>query len=202
MTKKSAALAAIVAGLALMPTGSARGATVVLPRPGQVGIAGFGQYGTLFKSGDIGDDFKTGPGIGIRLRYRMRYERALGLTFERQTFDPRVKATADTAAKQLVLIASGLEMYQMFGTRTRTVKMLSAGVGIAQVTQKLNDNETKVGGPGVGDGFYASLGGEIEYFFWQTWAWDLSVRYHAVFLNQTTNHDLQISAGLIFYAGY
>jgi hypothetical protein len=202
MTKRSGGLAAIAAGVALMLAGNARGATVVLPRPGQVGIAGLAQYGTLFKRGDIGEDFRSGPGFGVRLRYRMRYERGLGLTFERQGFDPRVKSAADTAARKLTVMASAFEVYQMFGTRTRTVKMLSVGAGLAQATQKLNDNETKLSGEGTGDGLFVSLGGEIEYFFWQTWAMDLSVRYAAVLLNQTTNHDVQVAAGLIFYAGY
>ena len=193
-------LAASVVGLGLLLPGRCLGAKVVLPRPGDIGFAGFAQYGTLLKQGEIGEEFRSGPGFGVRLRYRMRYERGLGITFERQGFDPREKSTADTAAANTTLIATGLEMYQMFGTRTRTTKMLSIGVGLAQVTQKLNDGETQAAGPGVGDGFFVSLGGGTETFFWQSWALDLSLRYHAVILHDTTNHDIQISMGLVFYA--
>jgi len=202
MTKRSVGRAALAAGAALMLAGNARGATVVLPRPGQVGIAAFGEYGTLLKRGEIGDDFRSGAGLGMRLRYRMRYERAIGLTFERQGFDPRVKTSVDSLPKKLTLMCSGFDVYQMFGTKTRTVKMLSAGVGLAQAQQKLNDNEVKLRGLGTGDGFFVSVGGEIEYFFWQTWAVDLSLRYAAVLIHESTNHDVQVAAGLIFYAGY
>lgn len=197
---RSGVLAAIAAGAALILPAHALGAPVVLPRPGEVGFAGLAQYGTLLKGGELGEDFGSGPGFALRLRYRMRYERGLGLSFERQGFNPRHKSVADTAAKNLTVLLTGVEMYQMFGTRTRTVKMLSASVGLAQASQKLNDGEALVSGPGVGDGFYVGFGGEIEYFFWQSWAMDFSLRYHAVILHETTNHDVQISAGLILYA--
>ena len=198
--RRNGLLAMIVAGAALLLPGHCLAARVILPRPGDIGFAGFGQYGTFTKAGEIGDEFGAGAGFGVRLRYRMRYERGLGLTFERQGFDPRHKSTEDTAAVNCTLIATGLEIYQMFGTRTRATKMLSAGVGLAQVTQKLNDNETLVSGTGVGDGFFVSLGGGLEHFFWQSWAVDVSFRYHAVILHETTNHDFQIAAGLVFYA--
>jgi hypothetical protein len=191
-------------GAALALCGAARAATVVLPRPGQVGFGVLGQYGTLARTGDIGEDFGAGPGFGVRMRYRMRYERAMGLTFERHSFDPRVKQPPDStfAPQTLALFASGFDFYQMWGTRTRTVRMLSAGVGLAQVSQKLNNGETQFSGKGVGDGVFVSAGAELEIFFWQSWAWDISARYHAVFLNSTTNHDIQAAAGLIFYASY
>ena len=192
-------LLGLATSAALLLPGRCLGAKVVLPSPGDIGFAGFAQYGTLLNQGEIGEQFGSGPGFGVRLRYRMRYERGLGLTFERQGFDPREKSTADTAATSTTLIATGLEMYQMFGTRTRTTRMLSAGVGLAQVTQKLKDNETLSAGPGVGDGFYVSVGGGTETFLWQSGALDLSLRYQAVILNDTTNHDFQITAGLVFY---
>ena len=44
-----------------------------------------------------------------------------------------------------------------------------------------------------------SVGGGTETFLWQSWALDLSLRYQAVILNDTTNHDFQITAGLVFY---
>jgi opacity protein-like surface antigen len=193
-------LTVVVVGVALLLPGRCLGARIILPQPGDIGFAGFAQYGTLMKTGEIGEDFGAGAGFGARLRYRMRYERGLGVTFERQGFDPRNKSDADTAAANTTLIATGLEIYQMFGTRTRVTKMLSAGVGLAQVTQKLNDKETQAAGPGVGDGFFVSLGGGLEYFVWQSWAVDVSFRYHAVILHETTNHDIQFGVGLVFYA--
>ena len=193
-----AALAAVAA--MLWAPASAFGAKVVLPRPGDIGFYGVAQYGTLLKGGEMGNDFNSGPGFSVGLRYRMRYERGLGLTFERHGFDPRTKSSADTAASKLTVLMTGAEIHQMFGTRTRAVKMLTAGVGLAQASQKLNSKETLLSGPGVGDGFYVSLGGEIEYYVWRSWAMDFRLRYQAVILNQSTNHDFQLGFGLAFYA--
>jgi hypothetical protein len=196
----SGLLAAVATAAVLLMPGLCLGAKVVLPRPGDVGFAGVAQYGTLTKAGEVGENFDSGAGFGVRLRYRMRYERGLGISFERHGFDPREKSSADTAAKSCTILTTGVDIYQMFGTRTRTTKMLSASVGLAQVSQKLNDNETLASGTGVGDGFYVGAGGGIEYFFWQSWAVEVSLRYHAVILHSSTNHDVQIAAGLIFYA--
>ena len=41
-------------------------AQVILPRPGQVGFSLQGQYGTLLSSGNLGDEFGSGPGLAVR----------------------------------------------------------------------------------------------------------------------------------------
>jgi len=173
-------------------------APVVLPRAGQVGVGAQGQFGTLLKSGSLGEDFGSGGGFTVRLRYRMRYERALGLSFERQGFDFRGTADRDTVPTQMTIITSGAEIYQMFGTRTRTTKMLSFGAGVAQISRKLVNKETEF----VNDGIYVSLGAGLEHFFWRSWAYDLSTRYMVLFQEGKSNHDFQVSLGLIFYAAY
>ena len=191
--------AAVTGLLMALPGLAGAGSNVVLPRPGQVGIGMQGQFGLLTKTGDYGDLFDNGPGLTVRLRYRMRYERAIGLTFEGQEFDSRVAGVAgDTTLKRLTLIMSGFEVYQMFGTQDLTTRLLSAGAGLVQASAKLSDNETIF----PDDGVYLSAGAGIERFFWRSWAFDLSTRYFAVFQHHKTNHDVQASAGLIFYASY
>jgi hypothetical protein len=171
---------------------------VVPPRPGQVGIGVQGQFGSLLNSGQLGSDFGSGPGVVVRLRYRMRYERALGLAFESQKFDVRDQADSTGALTKTTAILSGIELYQMFGTRTSSHKNLSVGVGLVQISQSTNDGGTLF----PGDGLYVSAGAGIEQFFWNSWAWDLSTRYYAIFQEGNTNHDFQMSLGLIFYASY
>jgi hypothetical protein len=211
---------AMVAGPALVLTlllGAAPGsvararAVVVPPRPGQLGIDVSGLYGVLAQSGDLGDVFGSGPGVAVRLRYRMRYERGFGLTFEAHSFDPRAAdslrdfvqadsvyaAAAPFAAKKLNLFLYGVDFYQMFGTRTKTTKMLSVGAGIAHAVVALNDGEQEYP---WGDGPYVSAGAGIEHFFWQSWGWTAGARYQAVFIGGKVNHDLQASVGLVFYA--
>jgi hypothetical protein len=171
---------------------------VVPPRAGQVGLGLQGQFGTLLESGLIGQEFGAGPGMAVRVRYRMRYERAIGLSFESQSFDARNPADSTGSITQATAVLSGVELYQMFGTRTNTHKMISIGIGLAQISQDTNDGGTVF----PGDGLYISGGAGLEQFFWNSWAWDLSTRYVTLFQEGKTNHDFQISLGLIFYASY
>lgn len=198
MTHGRRILAVAVVAAALAAAATARAATITLPRPGQVGFGGQGQFGSLLKGGEFGSDFGSGAGLSFRARYRMRYERGLGLSFERQGFDARGAVEDST----LTLQTATLDVYQMFGTRTRTTRYLSAGIGLAQGTQKVPGGETKVGGQGTGDGLAVTLGAGLEHFVWQSWAVDLSTRYYAIYHRDRTNHDFQVSLGLMFYAAY
>jgi len=209
-TLPAMALASLAALLVLAPPARAA-SSIVLPRAGQVGLGVQGQVGTLFSSGGLGEEFGTGGGLTVRLRYRMRFERATGLTFDLQRLaarDPSGRAGAfdsltDAPAvlrDQLQINTAGIELYQLFDTRERTVKMLSAGLGLTQVTAKLSNGETQI--PIAGDGLYLSLGAGLERFVYRSIAWDLGVRYMAILHDQRVNHDVQLQAGFIFYAAY
>lgn len=180
---------------------------VVLPRAGQVGIGVQGGYGMLLKNGAIGDTFEGGESYTVRLRYRMRYERGLGLTFENNSFQARTKTDylgtqASIAPERLGVILSGLEFYQMFNTRTRNVSMLSLGAGLVQQRVRTNSNETELSGTFSGDGLYLSAGAGIERFVYRSIAVDVSTRYYAMFRDGKPGHNLQVALGAIFYAGY
>jgi hypothetical protein len=197
---------------AIGPQAAGAASSIVLPRPGQVGISLQGGYGLLLDAGNAGQVFDAGPTFSLRLRYRMRYERGIGLSFESQRFDarqdppPYVTGVDSTVAPDhLSLIVSGVEFYQLFGTRERTVKMLMVGAGLAQLRAETNSGETElfsVTGSASGDGPYVSVGAGLERFFFRSWAWDLSARYLAVFREGEANHDVQVALGVIFYAGY
>lgn len=189
--------------------------TVLLPRAGQVGVSLQGQFGGMSKSGNLGKEFGSGGVMAVRLVYRMRFERAIGLSFEGLRFNTR-QETADSsgafpapllgslvepvARKSLSITTEGFDLYQFFGTRTKTPKFLSAGVGLAQVTAKQVDGETVY--PLVPDGYYLSVGGGFERFFYRSWAFDVSTRYMGILLDGKLNHDVHVAAGLILYAAY
>ena len=181
---------------------------VVPPRAGQVGVGLGGQYGTLFSTGGFGKEFGSGSGIGVRLRYRLRYERAIGVSFEQQVYDVRDPVDSldaggiNIAPRKLTLLNTSVEFYQLFGTRGRTTKMLSAGFGLCQPNKKLADGELKVGGNDVLDGAFISAGAGIERFFYQSVGLDLNLHYKTIFQNASTNHEVQAYAGVIFYASY
>jgi hypothetical protein len=192
---------------AMLRAGAVDAARVVLPRPGQVGVELQGGYGTLLKSGDLSKDFGNGPTLGVRLRYRMRYERALGLSFENQRFEIRIPEEFDPATipgqpplpgrTKINVVLSGLEFYQMFGTRTRTTRMIGIGAGLAQTSGRTLNNETFF----PGDGAYINATLAAERFFFRSLAFDLSARYQLLFLPENREHDVQGALGLIFYAG-
>ncbi len=173
---------------------------IVPPRAGQVGLAVQGQYGALLNSGEIGSQFGSGPGLAVRLRYRMRYERAMGLSFESQQFDVRQPAPEDTAADHMNAYAYGFDVYQMFGTRTPVTRWVGVGAGLIQFRRVLNDKEIDFSNND--DGVFVSAAAGVERFVWRSWAVDLSGKYLTVFQNGHANHDFQAALGLIVYATY
>lgn len=208
--RRGSAVVLMIAGLAI-PSMTGAKTLVVPPRPGQVGFSAQGEFGSMLSSGGMGGDFDFGPGFAVRLKYRMRYERGLGLTFESQSFEARANPTftnpvdgspipPDTsiAPRKITLVLSGMDFYQMFGTRSTLTRMLSAGFGLVQVHATLNDGETEF----RPDGFYATVGGGLEKFFFRSLAYDLTGRYIAVFQDGSTNHQFQAALGLVFYAAY
>jgi hypothetical protein len=190
--------------LTVLAASSASASTVILPRPGQVGIGLQGGYGTLLQSGDLGKTFGHGPNFAVRLRYRMRYERAVGLSFEGQRFDIRAPEAEFPAGSGLPgrttmkATLSGLDFYQMFSTRSRTTKMLNISGGLAQTSAKTANGEQVF----PGDGFFLGVGGGFERFLMRSWALDFSTRYQVLFLPDDRVHDVQASLGFIFYASY
>ena len=213
--KKSLRVLCLLMLLGVASASRAHAASIILPRAGQVGIGIQGQFGSLLKSSELGNEFGAGPGLAVRLRYRMRYERAIGLSFQTQNLDSRSKlrpapATAfiggiqagdtTTTRDKLVLTLAGFDVYQMFDTRSKATKWVSAGIGLAQISSRLSDGSVQY--PIAGDGLYLSAGAGLEKFFYRSWAYDLNTHYLAVFHDGKVNHDLQASVGMIFYVAY
>lgn len=212
--RRMQAVVAVVVTLALVALAAgtaAAGNVIVLPRPGQVGLSVGGSYGLLLESGTIGEQFGSGPGMNVRLRYRARYERGWGLTFESHTLDLRDLETVQDywnpdsiravghpfAYKKATVFLYGVDFYQMFATRTKTPMMLSVGAGLAHPAFTLNDGETQFP---LSDGPYLAVGAGIERFFWRSMAFDVGARYAAIFLGDKVSHNLHASVGLIYYA--
>ena len=185
--------------------------TITLPRSGQVGIGITGSFGTLLPTGELGNEFGSGPGLSVKIRYRMRFERAIGLTFDAERMNSRDPSGAAGAFDSLTdapavlrdymkMVTAGFEFYQLFDTRERTVKYLSAGAGLAQISAHLTDGETQY--PIAGDALFVSVGAGFERFFFRSGAWEMGFKYKPVLHDGKINHDLQANVGLIFYAGY
>jgi len=198
---------AVVFGLCLAVAAHAD-SKVVLPRAGQVGLGIQFGYGTLLQTDSYGQTFGGGASYVVHLRYRMRYERAIGLSFSAERFDVRTPVPWDPTDDATILperlntTLSGLDFYQMFGTRTPTVKYLLLSGGLSQERVKLNDGETELSGTYSSDGLYLGAGAGIERFFWSSMSWDLSARYNAIFRDGKPHQDVQASLGIMWYASY
>ena len=197
--------------LATMAPPAGAASSIVLPRSGQVGIGISGAYGTFLPTGELGQEFGTGPGLSVRVRYRLRFERAIGLTFDAERMNSRdldnepgafdtLQDFPDVKRDRMKMVTAGFEFYQLFDTRERTVKYLSAGVGLAQISAHLTDGDTQY--PIAGDALFVSVGAGFERFFFRSWAWDANFKYKPVLHDGKVNHDLQVQLGLIFYAAY
>ncbi len=208
---------ALLAAFATSPftsTPARAASTIVLPRAGQVGLGLQAEGGAMLSGGNLGQEFGAGGGLAVRVRYRMRFERAVGLTFDSHQLSARdaekfafqntafdsLEDAATVNRDRLKVVTAGIEFYQLFDTRTRSTKYLSAGAGLAQVSAHLSNGETQY--PIAGDGVFISVGAGIERFVYRSVAWDLSARYMAVFHDGEMNHDLGLQAGFIFYAAY
>jgi hypothetical protein len=206
----AALLMLVTFALPAPPAGAA--STITPPRSGQVGLGISGSFGTFLPTGELGNEFGSGPGLSVRLRYRMRFERAIGLTFDAERMNSRNPTGAAGAFDSLgndppgvlrdymKMVTAGFEFYQMFDTRERTVKYLSAGAGLAQISAHLTDGEIQY--PLAGDALFVSVGAGFERFFMRSWAWDMNFKYKPVLHDGKINHDLQAQLGLMFYAGY
>ena len=178
------------------------------PRAGQVGISVQGAYSQLLGTEPFANEFSGGGGYDVRLRYRMRYERAIGLSFESHRYDTKHPVALDPtdqatiAPDRLNSTLSGIDFYQMFGTRTASVKMLSISGGLAQERVKLNDGESELSGQFSGDSFYLGVGAGLERYVYRAIAIDLSARYNAIFRDGSPQHDVTAAIGIIMYAGY
>ena len=201
--------AVALAGAVLLSASPAHAVAIILPRTGQVGVGVQGEYGGLADSGELGKEFGLGGGVDVRLKYRMRYERGIGLSFETRKLDARgarfdqsaFPASPDSLPRtSLSLQTYGFDLYQFFGTRSRTPFFLSASAGLAKINSTVSNGDPVY--PLGGDGFFVGAGAGVERFVYRSWAIDFTTRYSAIFLDGTPNHELHASLGMIFYAAY
>ncbi len=170
-------------------------------REGTLSIGLQGQFGGMV-GGEFSDDFSTGFGIGVPLRYRLSRNSALGVTFAGQRYEAKEGLfTADSIAVDwFTSITTSLEYYQFFRVRDRTPRYLFIGAGLSQTRTRLADGQTEF----PGDGGVLTLGGGTEIWWKRTLTVDLSLRYNGLVIggDDGTNftHTIQVGLGFQFYA--
>lgn len=211
--------AAVAAGIAFIAAPS-QAWIITLPRAGQIGFSIQGTYGTMLESGQFGDEFGRGGVLAVRARYRLRNERAVGVSFEEFKLDSRTHGgLADSTyefpnqgwvetrenpgpyRKSLQYSTAGADIYQMFYTRKRLTTYVQGGLGLViHATANLTYGGTQ--DPADTEGTYVSAGGGAEYFVYRSWAIDASAHAMTMFIGGHSNPLVHAAVGLIYYAAY
>ncbi|MCX5799813.1 MAG: hypothetical protein NTX17_00235 [Candidatus Eisenbacteria bacterium] len=122
------------------------------------------------------DDFDSGTGFAMRLRYYLGNNRAFGISFESQVFDAVPAPVSDDQPrgfKDAIVMADYLFYFDRESSLSRYVVV---GLGLHHPGRDYRSGSEV--GP---DGLAASLGGGLEYFFHRSTSVDVSVRGYGLF---------------------
>jgi hypothetical protein len=161
-----------------------------------------GQYGLLVGDAPAADDFDSGLGYGLRLRYYLGGNRALGISLDRQTFEGAASSpTADRPEEMNVAIIT-MDYYWYFDRKSDLPRYISIGAGVHHPSKDYSEysNNAWVPYSKVGpDGIVVSIGAGVEHFFHRVAAVDFSVRGHALLGQGGALGSVEATMGLNFY---
>lgn len=170
-------------------------------RGGSLTIGFHGQYGIIEGSARYGEDFQWGPGYGVRLRYALSRQAALGLVFERMTFDSEIDTIPEPGQlappQRVILIVTGGEYIRHFDRRGKVGKSVVAGIGFYHPTIEISRNEAEVAGQE--DNFLAWVGGALEYFPRRTIGVEFGLRLYGMLADGGNSGVAEGSVGVNFY---
>jgi hypothetical protein len=170
-------------------------------RSGSLMIGLHGQYGVIEGSGRFGDEFDWGPGYGVRLRYALSRHSAIGLVFERLSFDSVFDTVAAAGELEppdrVVLIVTGAEYVRQFDRRGKLGKSALAGLGFYHPTIEIGENEAEVAGQE--DNLLAWAGGALEYFPRRTIGVEFGLRLYGILADGGNSAVVEGSLGVNFY---
>jgi hypothetical protein len=170
-------------------------------RKGSLTVGLFGSYEGIEGGGEYGDDFDLGPGYGVRLRYAMSREAAVGLVFERLTFESVLGSMPGPDSllappDRLILIVTGGEYVRHFDRRGKLGKSLFGGAGFYHPTIEISRNEQQTAN---GDNLLAWAGAGLEYFPRRTIGVELGVRAFGILAEGGASGVAQASLGVNLY---
>lgn len=170
-------------------------------RSGTISLGVQGQYGGIAGSSELERHFDLGPGYGVRFRYQLSRESALGFSFEHQRYEPvSVLAPVTTvfaSDSTLVITTVAAEGMAYFHRDRETVPYLLGGFGFASPDVRYHDAGTRR----VNEGPFLVLGGGFEHFLRERFSIDATLRGFGQIGNSELTLAAQIALGIHLYPG-
>ncbi|MFH0777047.1 MAG: hypothetical protein V2A71_00305 [Candidatus Eisenbacteria bacterium] len=161
---------------------------------GTLTVGGFAQYGMLAGDATAVDEYDKGVGYGMRLRYNLGRDRALGISLENQTFEAVPAPPGDDQPRKLKIALITMDYIFYFERRSTLTRYLTFGAGVHHPGREYHLNS--IIGP---DGLVLTAGGGFEYFFHKLTSLDVSVRAYGLFGQDGLMGTAQAAAGINFY---
>ena len=141
------------------------------------------------------NDFDSGTGFAMRLRYYLGDNRALGISLESQIFDGVRAPVNDDQPKRLTDAIIMADYLFYFDRESSLSRYVAVGLGLHHPGR-----EYKSYGEVGPDGLAASLGGGLEYFFHRSTSVDVSVRGYGLFgQGEGFLGSVEAAVGMNFY---
>jgi hypothetical protein len=152
------------------------------------------QQGTLVGDAPPTDDFDSGTGFAVRLRYYLGSGRALGISLESQVFDGVKAPVSVDQPRKLKDAIMTVDYLFYFDRQSSLSRYVTVGVGVHHPGKEYR------GGTEVGpDGLVAALGGGLEYFFQRSVSFDVSVKGYGLFNQGGLMGSVEVAAGMNLY---
>ncbi len=161
---------------------------------GALAVGAQGTYGFLAGDAVAAEDFDQGAGYGLRLRYYLGEDRALGVSMESQRFDGNPSANLQYQPEEMTVAVFTLDYLMYFQRASTLTRYLTLGVGFHHPGREYKDGSEV--GP---DGLVLTAGAGFEYFFHRVMSVDVSIRGYGLFGQGGLLGSGQAAAGLNFY---
>lgn len=195
--------------LGLLVAPAARAQDSRLEKSGTVGLFGGAQYATVTGDNRYGNDFDSGFGFNLGLRYVLGRHFSLGVDFQNQSYDAKNTARpVEVGVDNLVITGIGGELLYYRNRNSNASQYLVFGVGFYRPEIRVSDSEVIF--PEESLALSAGLG--VEIFIRENWGLDLSGRAIGYFGDGVAAIEegeipsegsfalgLQARAGLMFY---
>jgi len=174
----------------------------IFEEKGTLTVGIHGQYGLLVGDATPADDFDNGKGYGIRLRYYLGRNRALGVSLDRQTFTAANAGSPSERPEEMNVAVMTVDYLWYFDRKSDLTRYITVGAGVHHPSRDFSEYSSGswVGYSKVGpDGLVVCLGAGLEHFFHRVVAVDFSVRSYGLFGQDGVLGSVEAAIGFNFY---
>jgi hypothetical protein len=185
-----------------MATASACVAGPIFEEKGTLTVGFHGQYGLLVGDAPSADHFDNGAGYGVRLRYYLGRNRAMGVSLDRQTFSGVASGSLTQRPEEMNVAVMTVDYLWYFDRKSSLTRYITAGAGIHHPSRDYSEysNNSWVSYSDVGpDGIVLCVGAGLEHFFHRVAALDFSARAYGLFAQGGALGSVEVAVGMNFY---